>query len=381
MITLEEPCSFNIFEINLTQNIRFLADRNLPGSTWLELEPSKYYTRTGDSLPLESHCQLELDVHFSSISILDPQPTDIPPLRVLSFDLECRLNNSKASEVIQIGCVLTTYSSSLTNPVYKRACFVLGTCATLADTIIVQCGSKSTSKTYSNESEAELLSSFRDFVIQMDPDIITGYNIKNFDFPHLFSRASSLNDLQTAQRFPYLGRLRKIKAFIRPVLNKSKRMYRFDSKIVNCQGRVVMDMYLLFQRHTIGKQVLKLKNVAQQYLQVGEEKDDVKYTEINGLQDGNDITRQRLAKYCVQDSYLPLKLMRVALPDRKTGQDFMEYYWEQAKCGGTILRYLVNKSRDYNKYFKHVRVVRDQIITNFKLTFHSVVKTFFFLCF
>lgn len=127
---------------------------------------------------------------------------------------------------------------------------------------------------------------------------------------------------------------------------------------VNVQGRIIMDMYPMFNRHNSGKNRLKLKHVAKKYLQKGEEKDDVQYTEINFLQEGDEITRRRLAKYCVQDSYLPVKLMMVIIPDRKSmQQDFVQYYFESSRLGGTILRYLVNKSKQYNRYFKQVRVV------------------------
>ena len=45
---------------------------------------------------------------------------------------------------------------------------------------------------------------WRDFVEQVDPDILIGYNIANFDLPYLLDRAKALK----ANQFPYLGRLR-----------------------------------------------------------------------------------------------------------------------------------------------------------------------------
>lgn len=41
---------------------------------------------------------------------------------------------------------------------------------------------------------------------EVDPDIITGYNIQNFDFAYLLTRAKTLN----IATFPYLGRLKVI---------------------------------------------------------------------------------------------------------------------------------------------------------------------------
>jgi DNA polymerase delta subunit 1 len=41
-------------------------------------------------------------------------------------------------------------------------------------------------------------------VERVDPDLIIGYNISNFDLPYLLDRAKALK----ATQFPYLGRLR-----------------------------------------------------------------------------------------------------------------------------------------------------------------------------
>jgi len=49
-----------------------------------------------------------------------------------------------------------------------------------------------------------MLQHWRDFVEEVDPDVIIGYNIANFDLPYLLDRAKALK----AHQFPYLGRLR-----------------------------------------------------------------------------------------------------------------------------------------------------------------------------
>jgi hypothetical protein len=49
-----------------------------------------------------------------------------------------------------------------------------------------------------------MLQKWRDFVEQVDPDLVIGYNISNFDFPYLLDRAKALK----AYQFPYLGRLK-----------------------------------------------------------------------------------------------------------------------------------------------------------------------------
>jgi DNA polymerase delta subunit 1 len=44
----------------------------------------------------------------------------------------------------------------------------------------------------SYDSEVELLQAWAEFVRKTDPDLITGYNINNFDLYYLLSRATHL---------------------------------------------------------------------------------------------------------------------------------------------------------------------------------------------
>ena len=59
------------------------------------------------------------------------------------------------------------------------------------------------SQVISFQDEAEMLVKWRDFVQEVDPDIVIGYNISNFDLPYLLDRAKTLK----AGKFPYLGKI------------------------------------------------------------------------------------------------------------------------------------------------------------------------------
>ena len=61
---------------------------------------------------------------------------------------------------------------------FIRNCFVWGTCAPVIGSNIIQCA-----------SEEELLEKWASFVRTVDPDILTGYNILNFDLPYILDRA------------------------------------------------------------------------------------------------------------------------------------------------------------------------------------------------
>ena len=54
------------------------------------------------------------------------------------------------------------------------------------------------------DDESKMLDSWASFVNEVDPDVIIGYNIANFDFPYLVDRANAIK----AKQFPYLGRIK-----------------------------------------------------------------------------------------------------------------------------------------------------------------------------
>lgn len=80
-----------------------------------------------------------------------------------------------------------------------------------------------------------------DFVRQLDPDIFTGYNINNFDFPYLINRAQHLN----VKNFNFLGRIKNIKSVIKDHVLQSKQMGRRENKSINFEGRVPFDLLLV----------------------------------------------------------------------------------------------------------------------------------------
>lgn len=88
-----------------------------------------------------------------------------------------------------------------------RNVFTLNTCAHIAGAHVI-----------SFSSERDMLLAWRDFVLQADPDIITGYNIVNFDLPYLLDRATHLK----VDRFSQLGRIIGQKASMKDTLFSSK---------------------------------------------------------------------------------------------------------------------------------------------------------------
>lgn len=60
------------------------------------------------------------------------------------------------------------------------------------------------SQVLSYDSEISMLEAWRDFVEKVDPDVVIGYNIANFDLPYLLDRSKALK----SKKFHFLGRLK-----------------------------------------------------------------------------------------------------------------------------------------------------------------------------
>lgn len=73
-----------------------------------------------------------------------------------------------------------------------RNVFTLNSCAAIVGSQVIQF-----------KDEEKLIEAWRNFVDEVDPDLVIGYNIANFDLPYLLDRAKALK----VQSFPYLGRL------------------------------------------------------------------------------------------------------------------------------------------------------------------------------
>ena len=73
---------------------------------------------------------------------------------------------------------------------------------------------------------------------QVDPDILTGYNIINFDLPYLLNRARALK----AIRFPFLGRIGGVATTMRTATFESKAYGKRENKVISIEGRIQFDL-------------------------------------------------------------------------------------------------------------------------------------------
>lgn len=316
---LEGSKTFLTYESNIAFALRFMIDTNIVGAGWVEIPSNKYILTEHKT----SRCQIEIDCCYDA---LIPHPPDgewqkVAPLRILSFDIECSsldgsFPNPERDSVIQIANYMMVYGSI--EPIFKNV-FVLGGCTPIVNAD-VRCF----------ESEEDLLQAWAEFIIESDPDIITGYNIVNFDIPYLFDRAKALK----INEFPYISRLVDSATKLKDSVFSSKAYGTKESKEISMYGRVFFDVLQVIQRN-YKLRSYTLNSVCAEFL--GEQKEDVHHSIITKLFKGSDDDRRRLASYCLKDSYLPARLI-----DRLSE---LINYLEMARVTGVPFSYLLQRGQ------------------------------------
>ncbi|KAF2397683.1 hypothetical protein EJ06DRAFT_584086 [Trichodelitschia bisporula] len=318
---------------NIQFVLRFMIDCHITGMSWVEVPANKYHMMAPNER--QSNCQIEAYCHYRDLIAHMPEGewAKMAPLRILSFDIECAGRKGIFPEathdpVIQIASVVTRYGEPTP---FVRNVFCLDTCALIVNTQIFEfpiaggCTSADRDK-----AEEQMLMAWRDFVEKVDPDVIIGYNTSNFDFPYLLDRAKHLK----VHKFPYFTRMKNLLSRAKDSNFSSKQMGNRESKATNTNGRLQLDLLQLIQRdHQLRSYTLN--SVCAHFLK--EQKEDVHYTMITELFNGDPNTRRRLAVYCLKDAFLPQRLL-----DKLT---CLANYTEMARVTGVPFNFLLTRGQ------------------------------------
>ena len=232
------------FESDIDYPIRFMTDVKIPGGCcWIEIPRKSWrffnkrkkgtYDTYNDDNKNNIRCQIRICLYDWKKLIIHKWP-EIAPLRILSFDIECAgrvgiFPNPEEDSVIQIGnCLKRQICDNVDNNNNNNfnnnddnilsVIFTLKGCAPIQGATVI-----------SFMDEAEMLQSWSNFFVNIvDPDIITGYNINNFDIPYLLKRAKTLNLTET---FPFLGRDGRKETIAKDIL-----LFGRENKRINMEG-------------------------------------------------------------------------------------------------------------------------------------------------
>ncbi|MBN2043214.1 MAG: DNA polymerase elongation subunit [Candidatus Aenigmarchaeota archaeon] len=276
---------FDVYEADIPFKYRFMTDFGIRGMDWIEVE---------NEVPVNTNTvNVESKIVIKKIKTTERELSD---LKYLAFDIECvplkpgSVPDEKYDPVIMISLVFS-------EPYKGKKSMVISTRPGKGVT--------------SFETEKEMLEGFVKIMMEYDPDILTGFNVKNFDIPYILER------MRQNEIVPMFGRCKK-----QVTANKVMSRYR-----VNLTGRIIADSFEIVKRDFSMKRY-DLNTVSENLL--NENKEDVKHSEIDKLWKGSQDGYEKLVTYCLKDSKLAMSLLLKL--------NLLDKYFALAKTSGTLMQ-------------------------------------------
>jgi DNA polymerase delta subunit 1 len=319
----------NKYEANIDPVLRFMHRTGIKSTGWLD---------TGGDCEqgFVSTCDIDLFCKdWRSLSPVDRD--DIAPLRICSFDIEAYSYNGgfpdpthKENVVFQIG---------LTTETYGRPGLVERKCLCLKETRADDCEWFKT--------EQELLEAFAKYLVRVDPDIITGYNIFGFDLDFIMKRIMVLSDVPVAACM--WTRLKDHSVSLVEKKLASNALGTNNLKMVPMVGRYTFDLFQDIKReHKL--ESYSLNNVSLHFLK--DQKNDMPVREIfSRYREGDPDKLGEVAAYCLKDTELPLKLMKKLCT--------IENLIEMAKATWVPLSFLSERGQQIKVFSQMARKARE----------------------
>jgi len=259
------------YEADILFKYRFMTDSDLKGMGWIDVKGIFRNTSTVKCKALDAESIKPIEILKNA------------PLKFISIDIECLTggNNLPNSERDPIIMIALSFSPDYKG---KKSLVLVARQCNLEDTL-------------SFADEKELLENFKVIIDDFDPDIITGYNIENFDIPFILHR------LRVFKLSGDIGRSEKI-AFTKKLT--------YSQRTTIC-GRVILDPYFIIRYLSVYDQPYKFKRydldtVAKEMLGSGKHEMGG-MREVISLWNGSKDNLKRLIDYCRKDADLALELL------------------------------------------------------------------------
>ena len=279
----QELIGCKMYESNIDPVLRFMHVSGCTSTGWIDpglCEPDA-----------ESTC--EVNLWAPNWRLITPLARDdFAPLRIMSFDIECYSSTGAFPDAKNPHDVV--FQIGMTTKEFGKEGFLDRKCLCLKQTSgpDVECF----------ETEKELLVAFQKYLIKIDPDIITGWNIFGFDLEFLIIRATIHCRLS-----PVWGRIRGDIAELVEKNLSSSALGNNELKMVPMKGRYVFDLFQDVKReHKL--ESYSLNNVSKHFLK--DQKNDMPVKEIfRRYRDGDPVELGEVAEYCIKDTELPHSLL------------------------------------------------------------------------
>ena len=275
-----ERDNWAVYEANIDPVLRFMHVSGCRSTGWIEVDE--------DVAELDTRCDINIRAdEFRPLVDRD----DIAPLKIMSFDIECHSTTGAFPSPTILGDVV--FQIGMTTRAFGTGAPLTRKCLCLKQTDGTDCESFTT--------ERELLERFGEYLAEVDPDIITGWNIFGFDLEYLYKRAMR-NGVE-----PLWGRRTDEPSQLVVKNLSSSALGNNELKMVPMVGRYVFDLFQDIKReHKL--ESYSLNNVSKHFLK--DQKNDMPVKEIFArFAEGDPARLGEVAEYCLKDTELPHAIM------------------------------------------------------------------------
>ncbi|KAH6570971.1 hypothetical protein BASA60_007400 [Batrachochytrium salamandrivorans] len=344
-----------------------ILKRKLMGPCWISIKNAKL------SSPIVSWCKLESTVDdpkdIRVLSDSDPDaPKQAPPFVVMSLSLRTYMNHQKQANEIVAASALVYNNVNIEGDTTDDSAVRLTVVRQLDQIPIpvefMDLASKQRTKLVVLPNETSLLNYLLANIYQLDPDVLVGHNIVDFDLDVLLHRMK----LHNTQNWSRIGRLRRS---IWPVMQGGAGGTG-DSSIAERQiatGRLMCDTYRAAQ-DLIRSKSYSLTSLAASQLKI--ERPNIDFDQIPSYF-WNSYKLIEMVQHCEFDTFLTCQLMLKLqiLPLTKQLTNLAGNIWARSLTGARAERneYLLLHEFHEKKYIcpdkvYNTRVVTDQLDEN-----------------
>ena len=308
----------DLYETMFKPELVWMVDHQLPACSWMSVRNAK-------SVQHGSSCNLNFTCGSEDVIPCSTPPIPMAPFRVLSYDIEavpyvnpdtgeCEFPDPKRDSIVTIGVTaFDMVSAEMKQTVFMLEIEGQDQCqklSELSDEMKTDEFDPSTTTVCSFLDESDMLAAFSRYIREYDADVITGYNVLNFDNVYLLQRIQALCGCEIGSQCSECAQARTFSRIDRPSTLKKKYTHTKqrggqESWEAWIEGRDWMDVYrVVMTDHKLRS--YKLDNVCSELL--GTKKIHIAYDDIPKHQQAP-AGREFLAQYCVKDAWLPCQII------------------------------------------------------------------------
>ena len=322
------PRGLKVYEKNLDPVLRFMHRSEIKSTGWVQVPESA-------SPGHDSSCDIDLCV--SDWRTLKPvDRDDIAPLRIASLDIESYSESGAFPNAFKEKDMC--FQVAVTTKEFGREGYFDRKCFCVKQTNGPECESF--------ETEREMLERLGRYLRELDPDIVTGWNIFGFDLEYLYTRAVVTVAGPDAHMW---GRLKGIPNELVIKHLASNALGSNDLKMVPMLGRYVFDMFQDIKReHKL--ESYSLNAVSTHFLK--DQKIDMPVKEMFvRFKGGDPALLGEVAEYCIKDTELPHRISEKIC--------MIQNLVEMAKATWVPLAYLSERGQQIKVFSQLARKARE----------------------